>query len=257
MNRKHLVEMQLKRWKAPEQPCPLPPALLAALRKEVPLCADRRPAGFAAILRSQIAFIGWRIWAGQAFLLLCALLTLWGATQNAQALSALWVPQSLFYLSLLVSGVVLPVLYRSFRYKMHEIETTTYYATTQLLLAKLLVVGIGDLAILGSLTAFIAVGSVFPLGSSVLYLLCPFLLASFGIMQLLGHFSGRKLLPCSAGMYGLLALGFPLLRVYCPMALGDGSAGFWSGLCIVLLVLCSLQLLQLEKRPGFAELQLL
>lgn len=231
-------------------------AFLAAVQKVIAERRQRAPMGWRPFWKTQLRFVGWRIWALQGALLLGSLLALAGLAKGAGTELIAILPQLLFYLSLLVSGAVLPILYRSFRYKMHEIEATTYYATPRILLAKLIVVGVGDLASLAAIALLAVLKTAMPLESAVLHLLCPFLLAICSILHLANHYHIKELVPGGAAVYGLLILGYELLQDGVPAAFGRGTGLFWALICAALLTLCGFQLCRITERSGFAERQI-
>ena len=100
---------------------------------------------FSKFLTTQIKFVGWKIWLAQAIVLLCLsyLLVFFGdyILNNQRNVALL-----LCCISILVLMSAIPFIQRSIRYKTYEIETATRFSATKQLLAKLLIIGIGDIS---------------------------------------------------------------------------------------------------------------
>ena len=99
---------------------------------------------FPQFLSMQIRFIGWKVWAVQAACLLtvCGLLSHLlgqGYWKDPQSVAGL-----LVCLSLLTFMAAPPFLYRSVRYRMQEVEAAARFSSVQLLMARLIIIGIGD-----------------------------------------------------------------------------------------------------------------
>ena len=105
---------------------------------------------FSKFLAAQIKFVGWKIWLAQAIVVLCLsflLVYLGDYILNNPRNGALL----LCSISILVLMSAFPFIQRSVRYKMYEIETATRFSATKQLLAKLLIIGIGDISMLCSI----------------------------------------------------------------------------------------------------------
>ena len=110
-------------------------------RKEAGLRKRRKRISFMGFLSGQIAFIGWKIWIIQGFFLCILhgmLVRFYEYYVTPQTMVKL-----LFCLSILVFMSVLPLLYRSVRYQMQEIEAVSRFSCGKLLLSRLLIIGIG------------------------------------------------------------------------------------------------------------------
>lgn len=235
----------------------LPPAFSARLRQEMKQKRRFEPVGFAAFLKLQIKFIGWKIWLFQAILLALLLGAFWNLLQVPFWNRAGMVSNLLCGFALLVSAVVVPVTYRSFCYRMHEVEATTYFSAPCLLLAKLIVVGLGDCAMLLGVAALAAAGSSLELSSAILYVLVPFLAASCGILHLMGHAGASRFLPASLVLYGLLGAAVILIRRFFPWMLRQELSVAGVLLIAGLAGGCLYQLNRLLQKPAYAELQLM
>lgn len=210
--------------------------------------------GFAAFLRRQVHFIGWKIWLLQALCLLVANGLLCASFGMAYFTAPRLLVQCLCCLSVLVMLTALPVLYESVRCRMHELEAATRFSATRLLAAKLLLVGAGDLAMLVGL--WLSALWLTPLETRLipLCLLLPFLSAASGCLTLLdrlapAHFCGGSVL------WGILfCLAFSFVNRQ-GLAL---SALFWPSvaLCALLFGYCLYALRRLLYTTHFCESQL-
>ena len=141
---------------------------------------------FSKFLAAQIKFVGWKIWLAQAIVVLCLsflLVYLGDYILNNPRNGALL----LCCISILVLMSAFPFIQRSVRYKMYEIETATRFSATKQLLAKLLIIGIGDISMLCSIVCVAIINTPLETKSILLYLLLPFLIASSGLLYLIGH----------------------------------------------------------------------
>lgn len=229
-------------------------AAVLLARKEVYERSRRKRISFPQFLSMQIRFIGWKVWAVQgAFLLaLCCLLShlfRQGYWKDSRSVAGV-----LFCLSVLVFMTAPPFLYRSIRYRMQEVEAAARFSSIQLLIAKLVIIGVGDVALLSGILLTAAARSSLQAGSALLSVSLPFLLASSGCLYLLGHVSPRQCLGGSMGLCGLLLLGLSLAHRHFPFFLMP-SAG-WLGVCAVLIAFCCHQFHYLLHHCAFAEMQI-
>lgn len=222
---------------------------LALAQEEVRQKQRRQRISFPRFLALQIRFLGWRVWAVQGSLLLTAAGVLrlflgrpfWEDTHAAAEL--------LFCLSMLVFLTAPPFLYRSVRYRMQEVEAAARFSSVKLLMARLILLGMGDLVLLLLLTAAARTATESP----VFYVWLPFLLASGGCLFLLGHTSSRQFLAGSMGLCFLLTVLFSaadrLYRLPLPVS------PVWTVLCLLLAVFCAQQLHYLMYHSPYAEMQ--
>lgn len=209
---------------------------------------------FASFLGTQVRFIGWKIWLVQALVLIASNQALSFRLGEVYFLDATIAMRCLSCLSLLVLLTALPVLANASRCHMHELEAPTYFSSLQLLAAKLIIVGIGDMGMLTGLWLYALTHT--PLSASVLplCLLAPFLAAAAGLLTLLNHATPRVvLLGCGTwcsllGASGLLAPRW--------LFLANGAVALGLSLCVLLLLYCLFALHKLWQRNAFTELQL-
>ena len=227
-------------------------AILLA-RKEA--YSRRQRLSFPQFLSMQIRFIGWKVWAvqGASLLAVCWLLShLFGQGywKDPQSVAGL-----LVCLSLLTFMTVPPFLYRSVRYRMQEVEAAAGFSSVRLLMARLIIIGIGDGALLSSIVLTAAAKTALQPGSAVVSMLFPFLLASGGCLYLLGHVCPRQFLGGSMGLCGFLLVGLSLahrsFQFFSRLSPG------WIGICTVLIAFCCHQFHHLLHHCAYAEMQVI
>lgn len=210
---------------------------------------------FPQFLSMQIRFIGWKVWAAQGTFLLavCRLLShLFGQGywKDPQSVAGL-----LVCLSLLTFLTAPPFLYRSIRYRMQEVEAATRFSSVRLLMSRLIIIGIGDAALLSGILLTAAVKTALQPSSAVVSILFPFLLASSGCLYLLGHVCPRQFLAGSMGLCGFLLMVLSLAHRHFHLffRLSPG----WIGVCTLLIVFCCHQFHHLLYHYAYAEMQVI
>ncbi len=156
------------------------------------------------------------------------------------------------YVSLMGCGVaaitaVLPMLYRTIRYQMMEIELPCYYSGAQQLAARLVFAGIGVAVTLSVAIICAAHHTWFSLGCIVMYVLFPALLTMCGDLLLLAHVAGGKL-PLYAAVWTSIVLVFLLCWHRSRIAAGFHIG--YVGVLAALLFVCGVQLGNLIKKGG-------
>lgn len=214
----------------------------------------QRRISFTRFLFLQIRFLGWKIWAVQGALLLVAcgwMSSLFGQGywKKPQTVEGL-----LFCLSVLVFMTAPPFLYRSVRYGMQEVEGAARFSSLRLLMARLIIIGVGDAVLLIGILLVAMVKTTLQPGSAVLSVGLPFLLASSGGLYLLGHVSPRQFLAGSTALCGLLMMGAALGErdLFQLLTLSPG----WVGVCVLLAAFCGHQVHHLLHHCAFAEMQI-
>lgn len=119
----------------------------------------RRRIPLRAIVAKQLKFFALKIWLLQGLVLsaLCAILFQFFSINAAYGVDALtWakhsLPKALCFCAVTVVICAVPLLSRSTRYKMAELEQSTYFSVRGNLLAQLLFIGTGDIGMLSILT---------------------------------------------------------------------------------------------------------
>ncbi len=231
-------------------------AVVLLAGKQANRCLRQRRISFARFLFLQIRFLGWKIWAVQGALLLGACVWMsslfgqgyWKEPQSVEGL--------LFCLSVLVFMTAPPFLYRSVRFGMQEVEGAAHFSSLRLLMARLIIIGVGDAVMLAGILLVAMVKTTLQPGSAVLSVGLPFLLASSACLYLLGHVSPRQFLAGSTALCGLLMMGFALgernLFQFLELTLSPG----WVGVCALLAAFCAHQLHHLLHHCAYTEMQI-
>lgn len=124
---------------------------------------------------SQFRFVARPVWMIQGIALLCLCVFMCTAMISEEFVSKL--PALVSVSAVFVSMTVLPLYGRSRRYKMREIESTTRISHSRLILAKLCVVGIGDIVCLAAITLLAFGKMTEPAQTALTFILLPFLLS--------------------------------------------------------------------------------
>lgn len=215
----------------------------------------RQRLSFPQFLSMQIRFIGWKVWAvqGASLLAVCWLLShLFGQGywKDPQSVAGL-----LVCLSLLTFMTAPPFLYRSIRYRMQEVEAAARFSSVRLLMARLIIIGIGDATLLSGILLTAAAKTTLQTGSAALSVGFPFLLASSGCLYLLGHVCPRQFLAGSMGLCGFLLMVLSLAHRHFHLffRLSPG----WIGVCALLIAFCCHQFHYLLHNCAYAEMQVI
>lgn len=211
---------------------------------------------FLSFLTMQIRFIGWKIWLAQGVFLLLAdgiFRWLFGTEYPENPLAA---ARALFCLSILVIMTALPFLYRSVRYRMQEVEAAARFSCARLLMAKLAIVGIGDLFILGGIFCIAMWRTSLTAGSTLLYLCFPYLFTASGCLFLLGHFAPTQFFAGSTGLCAFLILAAVILLRRDTAVFCRSFSGGWIAVCLILTGFCIWQFRHILYGSSYTELQL-
>ncbi len=210
---------------------------------------------FRRFLLKQVRYIGWKLWTAQGLMLLLfdrILIQLYGEWFWDSPVS---VARLLFCVSTLVAMMALPLLYRSRKYRMQEIESASCFSSAKLLMAKLMAIGIGDAFLLAGMFLMTIIRTSMQAGNLGFYLLLPFLVMSAAYLYMMGHCSGNGF------FVGSITLGAAMLLIATVipgrwLSLFQQSMTYgWSIFCIGLLAFSAGQLRYLLCRSPYAELQ--
>lgn len=222
--------------------------------KEACLKQERTRISYLCFLRKQLRFIAWKVWIVQGVLLLFISLLL------SRLFNSAFMPRQLIRLfsclSVLIFMTALPLLYRSVRYRMQEVETAARFSGIKLLLARLLIIGIGDICLLTGVFFAAVIKEALPTGSIVFCLCFPFLLAGCGGLYMLGHFPPRRFFAGSLLYCAFLVTAFGLLPGQDLFLLQPSPPAMRIALCALLLAFCIQQLRYLIKVSSYEEMQL-
>ena len=229
-------------------------ATILLARRESCQKQRRRRISPIRFLGKQLSFIGWKVWIVQAIFLL----SVYGVFPvfYDHLTNSLRLAKPLFILSVAVFMTTLPMLYRSVRYRMQEIEAAARFSSVTLLLARLIVIGIGDIALLGGIFLFTLAKTSLPTDSAVFYLCFPFLLAGSGCLFMLGHFPPGKFLAGSLLFCSALILAFSVLPGQRAFRHLPSLPAARFILCALLAAFCAKQLLYIIRNSSYEEMQL-
>lgn len=183
---------------------------LAHLSKQAIPC--RKRISFGSLAAKQLKFFALKIWAlqGIALAALCALfIQFYGlellCNEAAFCLMQRNSPKLLCLCGSIVVMSSIPLLFRSTRYKMMELEQSTYFSVRGNLLAQLVFIGIGDL---GMLAVLVSLARKFQISHSTVFLslIIPYLTAAAACLMLWmrtapAFFPGLGMAACMLSAY--------------------------------------------------------
>ncbi len=226
---------------------------LMLAQREACQIQKRKRISFTRFFMLQIKHIGWKIWTIQS-LLLCAAHILLANRYRAE--KPRHIASLLFCLSVFVLMTALPFIYRSVRYQMQEVESAARFSSVKLLTAKLAMIGIGDLVMLGGIFFVTLWETSLPADSIFVSLCFPFLLACSGCLFMLGHLSTRHFFAGSIGLCSfLILLSAALLRHY-EAVLRYALSGRWIVVCALLFAVCIRECHYIIYCSSYTEMQL-
>ena len=218
---------------------------------------QRRRIDFGAFLKRQIRFVGWKIWLLQGILLLL----LYGFFASIEAVflarDIRFTAYFLCCLSVLVILSAVPVFYRSVRYAMYETELASRFSIVKLILAKVILIGIGDVVLLFVLLWLTVFHTNLRAESALLYILLPGFLAAAGFLYLLGHIPAERLQKGSVGLGCVLFCIFFLLKQFYPVFFAQTFSAGWAAVCVLLLFVCGWQFYYLLHDSAYAQVRIL
>lgn len=204
--------------------------------------------GFSELLLSQFRFIGWKIWI---FELITAFLPAFIVIKYMR-LQVIRPVRAVFLfscLTVIISMLWIPFIYRSMHYRMMEIEAAAFFSIRRLLLSRILILFAGELAVITGISAVTSMCTVFSFGTNMAYMLFLFGVCCSGMLLLLRRAETEKLCRYFL-MYGIVLLTATMLLGKFMPEFFDGSFQAWmvSGSCI-LFGYCIYQSFVLVKRP--------
>lgn len=166
------------------------------------------------------------------------ILVLW-MTQNQQPRDV-WMAQDVWKVSALLPFVALSTvteLTRSARYHMEELEMSARFSLRSLLMARLTLLGLGNLLLLGVLFPLVARWSGLPVAVTGCCVLCPYCLTSVVCLMISRRFRGSEVVflcaMAAVAVSGLCAWWWEM-----PLFMLDKSSlVVWAGITLLLLAL--------------------
>lgn len=228
---------------------------LQLLRQEQLYNPHRERICFRTFLALQIKFIGWKIWLVQGLILaaLCYIITI--RFGNDLYYSKRYATVFICEISVMVLMTSVPFIQRSLRHKMHEQEMASYFSSIKLIVAKLIIIGIGDIFILNGILFLIVFKNYLNISSALLYAVFTVLFTSCALMYLLGHTPAQWFSPCCLGLCAALLTGIKLLNRLLPAFFSQSFSMVWISVCLVLLLLYLSQLRYIMHCSSYAKIQ--
>ena len=230
-------------------------AVTLLVRQEICRKQMRKRISFTCLLRKQIPLIGWKLWGLQGLFFLAVYAVLSDFSDYLK--SPLHLAKLLFCLSVMVVMTALPLLYRSFRYRMQEIEAAARFSSVKLLLARLIVISIGDLSLLGGILLAALAKTSLSADCAVIYLCLPFLLSGSGCLFMLGHLPPGRFFAGSLLFCSVLILVTAVLPGQYALLFHPSSSAVRVILCVLLSVFCAHQFRYIIKISSYEEMQLI
>lgn len=229
---------------------------LCRLQEVLEIKRKRRRIDFMSFLKRQVRFVGWKIWLVQSVLLLLLYGVFVLAAEGALLYSVRYTAYFLCCLSMLLMLSAAPMFYRCIRYSMYEMELASRFSIVKLLFARILIIGIGDVALLTGLLWITAVETQMRAESALLYILLSYLTAGAGFLYLLGHVPANKLQTGSIGLGCALFAVFFLLKQYCPDFFVQSFSAGWAAVCLMLFLICVWQFRYLLHDSAYAKVRM-
>ena len=166
--------------------------MLESIRRMQALDQRGRKIGFVRFLLRQVLFLGKRLWAMQGLMAMAVFAVLYSTLDgNLSYLGIRHIPAMLGGLAVSQIMMAVPFMQRSFQYRMYEIEASTRLSYTSLIMANMILMAAGSMAVFSICAALIANGLKMSGMDMALYFLLPFLVAGSGCFWILNR-SGKS-----------------------------------------------------------------
>ncbi|MFQ6959025.1 hypothetical protein [Clostridium sp. D5] len=211
-----------------------------------------RRIGFGELVLRQIRFIGWKIWCLQLAVMAvmyCALHTIFWNMDVASR----HMPFLLFAMAVMLAWMAVPMMGRSIRYRMAEIESASRFSLGRLMAARLLITEAGAVVLMAGMMRLTAAGSIYRLSEIVFSSLLPFLAVTGICTGLLGHIRVQSYVKsCNAAVACILASVFIMDRLGTRSPADLPAAAGWTA-CVFCLAACAYQIRRLWKKDSFED----
>lgn len=128
-------------------------------------------------------------------------------------------------------------LSRSARYHMEELEMSARFSLKSLLMARMTLLGLGNLVLLAVLLPMVVVWSELPVAVTGCVLLCPYCLTSVACLMLSRRFRGSEVVFVCAGVAATVSWGCFWWRESPLILLESTNVAGWAGITLILLAL--------------------
>ena len=212
----------------------------------------RERIGFWGLLLRQVRFIGWKVWFIQ-FVILIILIRMIGFIFLASG-PARHIPYVLCASGILMVWTAVPMIERSIRYRMFEIENTTLFSAGRLMTARLIIISGGIFVMAAAVMCLMTIKFLYSFSEVVFSFILPLMAASALFLYLFRRLKIQSLMKgCNLAGGTSITIVLLLDRVsgYNPMDLPK-TAG-WI-LCILCLMLSIVQVIKMWEKECYEEI---
>lgn len=191
---------------------------------------------FWGFYKLQIRFLGWRVWLVQNLFLITIYILFESMSKHFLVENNRYASIFLCCISVSLLLSAIPFIYRSAKYKTQEIEMASYFSRAKLILANILMIGIGNVFVLGVVFGLAIVKTSLSAGGILLYLGVPYLIASCGFIYLLGHTPARQFPRKTAKSVVMIGFIFALINQFYDFFSIQSFSNSWFIVCVVLII---------------------
>lgn len=227
---------------------------LRQARLEQKMKTERKRIGFWRFFLSQIRYVGYRVWIVQLVTLVFAGGVLINLCRDALFLTPKRIAMLMCEAAMLVFLTGVPIIYRTYRFKMQEVEAASRFSLSKILLARLAIVGAGDMVMIGVLAGITSMKTVYSGNDALKYMLVTFLIlccCGVGVLR----YAGLQKFPYTCGGMCLAVNGVILyLGRYCSDVYVQTVSLEWLWSFAVLVIVLGYQLRQMLMEPAEEKL---
>jgi len=160
--------------------------MLESIRQMQALKQRGRKIGFIRFLLRQVPFVAKKLWAMQGLMAMAVFVVLYSTLDGDLGyLGIRHIPALLGGLAVSQIMLAIPFMQRSFQYRMYEIEASTRLSYTSLVMANMILMAAGSMAVFSICAVVTSIGLKLPGMDMMLYFLLPFLVAGSGCFWIL------------------------------------------------------------------------
>ena len=210
---------------------------------------------FGTFLKSQINFIGIKIWLIQCIVLIFVYLIFEKMAKYFFIDNLKNITFILSCISIIILFMAIPFIERSIRFKMFETELATHFSINKLITARLIIIGTGNIIMLAVMIFFASIQIPLYLYNSILYITLPYLVACYGLLYILSHVKCEKFYIASTIFCLSLFLILALLNKFFPLFFLQTFSANWIALYIILLIMCAIQFIRISHCVKYISIQ--
>ncbi len=194
---------------------------------------------FAEFFVSQFSFIRKNVWVIQFSLMVLFIFLIMQREEAINAIGNISTLAPLLFLSWTKE------LSRSLMYGTAELEISTRFSLRQVLLSRIVIMGLTDVFLLTFCAIFLAWNFSLGISQAIMYLLVPFLLTATGCLFILSHFSSRRSDLYCGGWCGMIMISFFYFshwesRIFAKTLLLGWYVAFFVSIIFMAIELCQL-----------------